>query len=66
MTLLSAAKEANFGGSVSPSCDGRVLNIHDRLVHDGRVYSGSVDYTRGRVRSMQDNGRVRNINHFYK
>jgi len=26
--------------------DGGVLNIHDRRVHDGRVYSGSVKYPR--------------------
>ena len=26
--------------------DGRVHNIHDRHVHDGPVYSGSVEYTR--------------------
>ena len=31
---------------VSPSCGGRVDYIHDGHVHDGRVCSGSVEYTR--------------------
>jgi len=34
--------------TVSVLCrhDGLVRNIHDRRVRDGRVYSGSVEYTR--------------------
>ena len=33
--------------------DGRVRNIHDRRVNDGRVYSGLWSIHDGRVRSMQ-------------
>jgi len=31
---------------VSSSCGGRVEHIHHGRVHDGRVYSVSVEYTR--------------------
>ena len=31
---------------VSSSCGGRVQHVHHGRVHDGRVYSVSVEYTR--------------------
>ena len=45
---------------MSPSCGGRVRNVHDRLVHNGRVYSGFVEYTRRSCPSQSTSGAGKN------